>query len=121
MSQLPDMFEICAALLKRGAYIGPEQQVGRHCPAIADGYAWEVCSKNGTILVLCHDEVQAAGWYLLIASGEAPIGPQDGEPIKLISSAELVIAKKLDSIEQLEQRGYLTREEATQEWNRWTS
>lgn len=58
---------LVAHLFLFGAFVGSEFSVGRHTPAVPDGYTYEVCAKNGTPVLLCHDEVQAAVWFDRIA------------------------------------------------------
>lgn len=83
-----DVAEITAILFVRGAFLLGDLQAGRHCPAVSDGYSFEVCRKNGAPLVLCHDEVQAAAWLMRLHNGVDLIDITDHEPIRLISAED---------------------------------
>ena len=101
-----DMITLTVELFTKGVVIGAEFSAGPHCPAIPDGFAFEVCSKNGTPLVLCHDLVQAASWYRQLVLGETTLDPA-GPPIQLVSGEELAAAKKEDMRAELWRLGWL--------------
>lgn len=101
-----DIIDLTVQLFNQGVIVGAEFSAGPHRPAVPDGFSFEVCSKNGTPLVLCHDLVQVAGWYQRLAQGETVLDPSES-PIQLVSDEELAAAKKEDMRDELWRLGWL--------------
>lgn len=105
----------CAQLFTRGALLGARVSVGRHTPAVPDGYSWCVLDFRGAPLWLGHDPVAGLAifrwWESLTADGlEERLESYRQEPARDWTDERIEAADLADRRIDLELRGYLPRE-----------